>query len=272
MIIAGAAVGNCSAIDLDFDGSWKSAFSTLSENPVMVPAVSEPVPERHSRGINEPIDYYMTLDSNSYWFMSEAAANLEGNVTVDHLRAAGYVIVGARANLNWMGCRPNESCSKAWSFDVSYAAPAGQIAWKVQRYYFNYDTNGSWYTSETDLKSVSKLTESKFIEAGYAILQNRIIRQAPLTTGNPATWDCQIEYVAPVGSIPGDTQWFTLRTDQQGNLYGGPQGRIQAIAAGKIVADNLRAAGNIILEEYPIQFDTYNHKWEYDIRYIARIK
>lgn len=273
MIIAGVMAGKCNALELDFDGSRTIAArpESMSNDAAAVPAVSAPLPAV-TKGINEQLDYFGPIDSNSQMYMSEQAASAAGNTAADRFRVAGYSVLGVRTQQNPWGCLPTDYCSKGWVFWLKYAAPDGEITWRTQKYAFNRDCNANFYISEAALRSDAKIAEGKLSEAGYTVLQNTVKWIAPLTSGDSATWMSEIEYIAPVGSAPGDIQWLRYNKDQQGNWYSGPQGRMQVIAGGKAVADNLRAAGLIILQEFPFIFDLYDNKWEYDIRYISRIK
>jgi len=272
LILACIAVKNCNAIELDFDGSGKIAGRTipLLNNSSVISEIAEPMPAL-AKGVNEPLEYLLPRDSNDQLYMSEQAVNQAGASVSDSFRAAGYLVLSGRAQRNPWGCSPTDYCSNGWVFWLNYTAPDGQIAWKPQKYAFLRDSNANVYTSEAALLNDAKLAESKLTEAGYTFLRRTVRRLAPYTTGGPTTWDCEIEFIAPAGSAPGNIQLFQHNTDQQGNWYSGPQGRMRAIAGGKGVADNLRAAGYIILEEYAFPFDAYS-KWEYDIWYIARIK
>ena len=270
MLAAGAA-GNAEDTKADFDGSsGAAARKTMPAfSDVTVPAPSAPVAEKDADSEDNVLSYMLTLDANSRLYGSEQYVSNDGRILADKYRAAGYIVLEAQASKY-----PGLYMERYWVFNIKYTAPAGQIAWELDTYASVADYNLRPYFSEAPLRSEAKILEDKIKEAGYVVLENRIERYPPVTAAYGATWGCNIEFIAPAGSAPREIQYLDLWEDGQGKWYMGLPGKAKAEADGRAAAENLRAAGYIILKEYVTQGDMTNPnwRWAYNVEYIYTIK
>jgi len=155
-------------------------------------------------------------------------------------------------------------------------APLPKAPVRVDRYYLNRDQNNQIYDhyGEARIQADGKAVEAKLKAAGY-IITGATLRKNNYVPGNyDYNYEYVIEYLPPVGSIPGTVQYYYLNRDQNNQIYD-HYGDTRIKEDRKIIEARLTAAGYVIvnstLRKNNYVPGNYDYNYEYVIEYLAPV-